>query len=49
MNSKVEDQEKPKVYQGNIIDLFIRRTWLFFNRMAFSDLVGLYANFVIIF
>jgi hypothetical protein len=45
MNSRVEDAEKPKVYQGNIIDLFIRKTWLVFNRMAFSDLVKLYTSF----
>ena len=36
MNSKVEDQEKPKVYQGNIIDLFIRRTLCKFCNLRYN-------------
>lgn len=45
-NFKSEDMEKPKICQGNIIDIFVRRTWLSLNRMNFSDLVNFYNDCV---
>lgn len=45
-NYKADELDKPKVCQGNIVDIFIRKTWLNLNKMAFSDLVNFYSDYV---
>ena len=45
-NFKSEDMDKPKICQGNIIDIFVRKTWLSLNRMNFSDLVNFFNDCV---